>query len=123
MSLAPEETNGPVPRSMIAPLSHKTACDTFRGEEKDNEPTICPRLLMATAELLALANVPRSVIIPFDQRNACVVFELVSLLPTTSVLLLMSKAALPAPPSVPRSNRTPSCHSIACAIAGFGGIQ
>src|SRR5438132_10652325 len=45
----------------------------------------------------------RSVMVPFDQTNACLSPLATSAVPTTTPLLLTSYAAAEAPPSVPRS--------------------
>ena len=69
-------------------------------------PTISPLSFTPWAELVS-PDVPRSDMLPWSQRNACVSPLIVLDSPTTCPTLLMAFARLKSPPSVPRSTIAP----------------
>src|SRR5687768_3379971 len=93
---------------MVEPVRRK-ACVSDTPDESDTDvsPAIWPLSLMAHARLKSnetSPSVPRSVNVPFCQRNACSepLLTLRCDPPTTAPLLLTAKALLNDPPSVPR---------------------
>src|SRR6266550_5058721 len=102
-----------VPRSVIAPFSQRTRCET--GEASAHVPTICPPLLIPAALQALPPNVGRDVIEPLAQRTACIEDAEYRLSPTTWPASLMSFARLPKSPGItPRSVIAPPCQRKAC---------
>src|SRR5438093_12836717 len=87
--------------SCPCPLSHRS---------QQPYPTTCPASLIANASLCPRPRSPRSVIVPFAQRNAWVWPAAVRLVPTICPALLMPEARLLVPPNVPRSEIAPRSH-------------
>src|SRR5256885_13007259 len=78
----------------------------------------CPRLLMSLGKPNVPPRLPRSVILPFSQMNACTVgipvvsfgVEFVYENPVTCPLSFTYPARAPEPPRVPKSRITPRSH-------------